>query len=60
MKRNTFLIAGVASLVIVISGFGALFISSLFSLLLIAAGFIIFTVVLKKAKKEEWFGKKPA
>jgi len=58
MKRNTFLISGVLSLLIVISGFLALFYNNLLSLMLIAAGFIIFTFVLKKAKKEDWFGKR--
>lgn len=57
MKRNTFLISGVLSLAVVISGFAALFYNNLLSLLLIAIGFIIFTLILRQAKKEEWFGK---
>ncbi|MFH0868618.1 MAG: hypothetical protein V1839_00145 [archaeon] len=58
MKRNTFLISGVLSLLIVISGFLALFYNNLLSLLLIALGFVTFTIVLRKAKKEDWFGKR--
>jgi len=57
MKKQTFLISGIASLLIVIAGFFALFYSNLLSLLLILAGFILFTLVLRKAKKEDWFGK---
>jgi ABC-type branched-subunit amino acid transport system permease subunit len=58
MKRQTFLILGVASLLIVISGFLAVFLKQgLLSLMLIALGFIVFTLILRKAKKEDWFGK---
>lgn len=58
MKRQTFLISGIASLLIVIFGFVAVFLKQgLLSLMLIALGFIVFTLVLRKAKKEEWFGK---
>jgi len=58
MKRQTFLISGILSLLIVISGFVAvLFKQNLLSLLLIASGFVAFTLVLRKAKKENWFGK---
>ncbi len=57
MNRQTFLICGIASLSITISGFAALFFNNLLSLLLIITGFIIFSLVLRKAKKETWFGK---
>ncbi len=58
MNRKTFLICGIASLLVVISGFAAvLFRQNLLSLLLIASGFVAFSLVLRKAKKEDWFGK---
>ncbi len=57
MEKPTFLIIGVISLLIVISGFAAAFSNQLLSLLLIAAGGIIFWFVLRNAKKEAWFGK---
>ncbi len=57
MEKPTFLIIGVISLLIVISGFAAAFSNQLLSLLLIAAGGGIFWLVLRTAKKEPWFGK---
>ena len=58
MEKKTFLIGGVLSLVMVISGFVAVYLKqNLISLLLIAVGFAIFSIVLKHAKKESWFGK---
>lgn len=58
MKRLTFIVCGIFSLIVVLSGFVVTFLHQfLLSLLLIAAGGIIFYFVLKKAKKEEWFGK---
>ena len=58
MERKTFLIGGILSLVVVSAGFVAvLFKQSLLSLLLIAAGFISFMIILRFAKKEDWFGK---
>ena len=59
MKRATFLISGIVSLAIVISGFIAAFLHQfLLSWLLIAVGGAVFWLVLRKAKKEAWFGKK--
>ena len=58
MKRTTFILSGILSLIVVIFGFIATFLHQfLLSLLLIAAGGIAFYFVLKKAKKEDWFGK---
>jgi len=59
MKRSTFVIAGILSLIIVISGFIAMTLlhNFLLSLLLIAIGGIVFWFISKKAKKEDWFGK---
>lgn len=57
MKRQTFLIGGVTSLIIVLLGFVALMFLVLMSYILIALGAIIFWLVLRKAKKEDWFGK---
>ncbi len=57
MEKPTFLIIGVISLLIVISGFAAAFSNQLLSLLLIAVGGIVFWLVLRTAKKEAWFGK---
>jgi len=57
MERKTFLISGILSVAIVILGFVALMFLVLLSYILIAAGAIIFWFVLRKAKKEDWFGK---
>ncbi len=57
MEKQTFLIIGIISLLITISGFAAAFFNQLASLLLIAVGGIIFWLLLRKAKKEAWFGK---
>lgn len=58
MKRTTFIIVGVISLIIVLSGFVVSFLHQfILSLVLIAIGGISFWLVLKKAKKEDWFGK---
>jgi len=58
MKRLTFMVAGVISLIVVISGFVATYFHQyILSLVMIAAGGITFYFVLKKAKKEDWFGK---
>ncbi|MBI4095307.1 MAG: hypothetical protein HY438_00440 [DPANN group archaeon] len=57
MEKLTFLVVGIISLLITISGFAAAFFNQLASLLLIAAGGITFWLVLRKAKKEPWFGK---
>ncbi len=57
MEKPTFLIIGIISLLIVISGFAAMFSNQLLSLLLIAAGGITFWLVLRQAKKEVWFGR---
>ena len=57
LGKRTFLIIGVISLLITISGFAAAFFNQLLSILLIAAGGISFWFVLRKAKKEAWFGK---
>ena len=57
MEKQTFLVVGIISLLVTISGFAAAFVNQLFSLLLIAAGGIMFWLLLRKAKKEAWFGK---
>ena len=58
MERKTFLMAGVLALAIVISGFiFAIKNQFLLSLFQVAFGGIIFWLVLRKAKKEPWFGK---
>ena len=58
MERKTFLAGGILSLIIVLLGFVAVFFKqNLLSLLLIAAGFISFMIILRFAKKEDWFGK---
>jgi membrane-bound ClpP family serine protease len=58
MKKQTFVVTGVVSLILLSLGFVAIFFKqNLISLLLIAAGFVSFTIVLRKAKKEPWFGK---
>ena len=57
MEKRTFLVIGIISLLITISGFAAAFFNQLYSLLLIAAGGISFWLLLRKAKKEAWFGK---
>lgn len=58
MKRTTFMIAGVVSLIVVLSGFVATYYhQTLLSIGLIAAGGLAFYVVSKQAKKEDWFGK---
>ncbi len=58
MKKTTFIVTGVLSLVVVMLGFVVTFLHNyVISLLLIAAGGILFWWGLKIAKKEEWFGK---
>jgi hypothetical protein len=58
MKRTTFVVVGVISLIVVLSGFVASFLHQfILSLVLIAIGGLSFWLVLKKAKKEDWFGK---
>jgi len=58
MKKQTFLICGILSLVVVMLGFVAIFLSqALLSYFFIAAGAASFWLVLRKAKKESWFGK---
>jgi hypothetical protein len=58
MDRNTFIIAGVLSLIIVLSGFFFLLRNQfLLSLFQIIFGGAIFWLTLRKAKQEEWFGK---
>jgi hypothetical protein len=58
MDRRTFLIAGLLSLAISFSGFYFLLRNQyVLSLLQIALGGIIFYLILRKAKKETWFGK---
>ena len=58
MKRTTFIIVGIISLIVVLSGFVATYLHQfIISLVLIAIGGISFWFVLKKAKKEDWFGK---
>jgi hypothetical protein len=58
MKKTTFIITGILSLVVVMLGFVVTFLHNyLISLLLIATGGILFWVGLRIAKKEDWFGK---
>ncbi|MEM2873851.1 MAG: hypothetical protein QW063_00125 [Candidatus Nanoarchaeia archaeon] len=58
MKKTTFVITSILSLVVVVLGFIVTLLQNyLVSWLLIAAGGICFWFVLKKAKKEDWFGK---
>ncbi|HKZ50055.1 MAG TPA: hypothetical protein VJ110_03565, partial [Candidatus Nanoarchaeia archaeon] len=55
---KTFMIAGVLSLAIVFSGFYFLVRNQfLLSLMQILLGGIIFYFVIRKAKKESWYGK---
>jgi antibiotic biosynthesis monooxygenase (ABM) superfamily enzyme len=58
MKKQTFLICGVLSLIVVALGFVATFLGqALLSYFFIAVGAASFWLVLRKAKKESWFGK---
>ncbi len=58
MKKITFIITGILSLVVVVLGFVVTFLHNyIVSLLLIATGGILFWIGLRIAKKEEWFGK---
>ncbi|MCX6774915.1 MAG: hypothetical protein NTY99_02375 [DPANN group archaeon] len=58
MKRTTFVIVGLVSLIVVLSGFVASFLHQfIISLVLIAIGGASFWFAQKKAKKEDWFGK---
>lgn len=58
MKKTTFIITGILSLVVVMLGFVVLFLHNyLVSWLLIIAGGILFWAGLRIAKKEKWFGK---
>jgi Flp pilus assembly protein TadB len=58
MKKITFIITGILSLVVVMLGFVVTFLHNyLVSLLFIAAGGICFWWGLRIARKEEWFGK---
>lgn len=58
MKKTTFIITGILSLIVVLLGFVVMFLHNyLVSWLLIAAGGICFWWGLRIAKKEEWFGK---
>jgi hypothetical protein len=58
MKKITFIVTGILSLVVVMLGFVVTFLHNyIVSLLLIAAGGICFWWGLRIAKKEDWFGK---
>jgi uncharacterized membrane protein len=58
MKKITFIVTGILSLVVVMLGFAVTFLHNyIVSLLLIAAGGILFWWGLRIARKEEWFGK---
>jgi hypothetical protein len=58
MKKITFIITGMLSLVVVMLGFVVTFLHNyIVSLLLIATGGILFWIGLKIARKEAWFGK---
>lgn len=57
MKRITFIITGVLSLVVVMLGFVVTFLHNyLVSLILIATGGILFWWGQRIAKKEDWYG----
>jgi|GEM_PF-5633185 len=58
MDRNTFIIAGILSLAVSLSGFIFLLRNQfLLSLIQILLGGVIFWFVVRTAKKESWWGK---
>ena len=58
MKKQTFIICGILCLIAAVLGFVATFFGQiLLSYVLIGAGALSFWLVLRKAKKEDWFGK---